>query len=38
LLILGELKTRYITFSAKQINMRAVIVKPRAKRKNLEVA
>ena len=32
LLILGELKTRYITFSAKQISMRAVVVKPRAKR------
>jgi hypothetical protein len=36
LLILGELKTRYITFSARQINMRSVVVKPRAKRKNLK--
>ena len=29
LLICGELKTRYVTFSSRQINMRAEMVKPR---------
>ena len=38
LLIAGELKTKYITFSAKQINMRAEIVKSRIKRKKLKEA
>jgi PRTRC genetic system ThiF family protein len=31
LLIVGELRTRYITFSANLINMRAEVVKPRKK-------
>ena len=29
LIIYGELKTRYVTFSSRQINMRAELVKPR---------
>ena len=29
LIICGELKTRYVTFSSRQINMRAELVKPR---------
>jgi hypothetical protein len=37
LLISGELKTRYVNFSARQINMRATMVKPR-KKKIKEVA
>jgi hypothetical protein len=32
LLICGELKTRYVNFSARQINMRATVVKPRKKK------
>ena len=32
LLICGELKTRYVTFSSRQINMRAEMVKPRRKK------
>lgn len=32
LLICGELKTRYVTFSSRQINMRAEMVKPRKKK------
>ena len=33
LLIVGELNTRYVTFSSKQINMRAEITKKRKSRK-----
>lgn len=33
LLVSGDLKTRYVTFSSKQINMRAEIVKSRRKKK-----
>ena len=33
LLVCGELKTRYVNFSAKQINMRATMVKPSKKQK-----
>lgn len=32
LLICGDLKTRYVTFSSRQINMRAEMVKPRKKK------
>lgn len=35
LLICGELKTRYVTFSSRQINMRAEMVKPRKKKSKL---
>lgn len=33
MLICGELKTRYVTFSSKHIGMRAELVKPRKKSK-----
>ncbi|MDR2559035.1 MAG: ThiF family adenylyltransferase [Oscillospiraceae bacterium] len=32
LLVCGELKTRYVNFSARQINMRATVVKPRKRK------
>ena len=36
LLIVGELNTRFVTFSSKQINMRAELVKKRKRRKENE--
>ena len=36
LIIVGELNTRYVTFSSKQINMRAEMVKKRNPRKKVK--